>query len=258
MKKIILFLLIIVGLSSCRLFNPSLMLKTPRNYQYSQMKDSVANVEYKISANDIIEMRLYSNDGFRLTEVTNVTSSNSTTTTQNVNQSSVPYTIDIDGNAKLPVIGKTALKGLTIRQAEHMLEEKYSLYYIRPFIMLKVTSKRIIVFPGEGGAGKVIPLDHNNTTLIEGLALAGGVSTNGKAYQIKLIRRINDKSEVYHIDLSTINGLNQANLVLQANDIIYVEPRIRISQSIVNEITPVISLISSLLVFYALFNLNHQ
>ena len=224
------------------------MLKTPKGYQYSQMQDSSSAKEYKISANDIIEFRLYSNDGFKLTDVTS--STGATAATQNLNQNTIQYPIDIDGQAKLPVIGRTLLKGYTIRQAEQMLEEKYSLYYIRPFIMIRVTSKRVIIFPGQGGTAKVIPLDHNNTTLIEGLALAGGLSNDGKAYEIKLIRRTGDKSEVYHIDLSKIDGLKEGNIVLQANDIIYVEPRLRVSQSVISELTPYFTLLTSFILIY--------
>ena len=230
------------------------MLKTPKGYKYAEMKDSISNLEYKISANDIIEMRLFSNDGFKLTDVT---SSNTTTSNfANTTQGTLPYIVDIDGEVKLPVIGRTLLKGLTIRQAEAMLEEKYSLYYIRPFIILKVPSRRVIIFPGSSGAGKVIPLLNNNTTLFEGLALAGGLTYDGKAYQIKLIRKTADKPEVYHIDLSKIDGLKQGDIILQANDIIYVEPRLRISQGIVNELSPIFSILSSLLLVYTIVNIR--
>ncbi len=252
MKKIVYLLILLIGFSGCRLLNPSLMLRTPRGYQYSQMKDTLAVQEYKISANDVIEFRLYSNDGFKLTDVTSSTATGG----QNLNQSALQYTIDIDGNTKLPVLIQTKLKGLTIRQAEQMLEEKYSLYYIRPFVMLKIVSRRVIIFPGTGGQSKVIPLEHNNTTLFEALALAGGLSNDGKAYEIKLIRRATDKSEVYHIDLSKISGLPEGNIVLQANDIIYVEPRLRISQGIVNEIGPILSILSSFLIVYELYYVN--
>lgn len=255
MQKTLYFLILLLGFSGCKLLNPSLMLKTPRGYQYSQMKDSLAAQEYKISANDIIEFRLYSNDGFKLTDVTSSTAA--TNGGQNMNQMILQYPVDNEGNTKLPVLMRTSLKGMTIRQAEQMLEEKYSLYYIRPFVMLKVVSRRVIVFPGTGGVSKVIPLEHNNTTLFEALALAGGLAYDGKAYEIKLIRRVTDKPEVYHIDLSKITGLGEGNIVLQANDIIYVEPRLRISQGIVNELAPLFSVLSSFLVVYELYYISN-
>lgn len=228
------------------------MLKTPKGYKYSEMKDTSSNLEYTISPNDIIELRVFSNDGFKLTDVT----SSNTTTTINYSQGILPYQVDFAGMVKLPVIGLTEIKGLTINQAQRMLEEKYSLYYIRPYILLRVISRRVIVFPGTGGTSKVIMLTHNNTTLIEALALAGGLSYDGKAYQIKLIRRTTPTPEVYHIDLSTIEGIKQGNIVLQSNDIIYVTQRIRISQGILNEISPVVSILTSLLLVFTVLNLR--
>jgi len=249
MKKLVLFFVATIALTGCRILNPSRMLKTPKNYQYADIKDSMKTLEYSISANDIIEFRLYSNDGFKLTDVT---SAPITTTQQNVNQGVLQYPVDIEGYSKLPVLGRTLLKGMTIRQAEKQLEEKYSLYYIKPFIMIKVVSRRVIVFPGEFGASKVIPLDHENTTPFEALALAGGIAIDGKAYEIKLIRRKPDKTEVFHIDLSTINGLNEGNIVLQANDVIYVENRLRVTSAVVNELAPFFTVLSSVLVIYEL------
>ena len=258
MKKILLPLLLLVVLSSCRMLNPSLMFKTPKHYQYAEMKDSSAHLEYKISANDVIEFRLFSNDGFKLTDVTASASTNSSTQIQTSGQTTNSYIVDIDGYAKLPVLGRTLLQGLTIREAEKMLEEKYSLYYVHPFILIKIDSKRVVIFPGAGGAGKVIPLEYSNTTLMEGLAIAGGITTDGKAYEIKLIRRTpGQKVAVYHIDLSNINGIAQGNIVLQANDIIYVEPRLRISQGIVNELAPILSILSSVLLVYVTVHTYH-
>jgi len=97
-------------------------------------------------------------------------------------------------------------------------------------------------------------LVNNNTTLIEALALAGGISDNGKAKKIKIIRNVGNKDVVYLIDLSTIEGIKNAHMVLQSNDIVYVEPRRRYSSKFVQEMAPIISLISSALIVYSVTN----
>jgi polysaccharide export outer membrane protein len=107
-----------------------------------------------------------------------------------------------------------------------------------------------LVFPGSGGAGKVVTLENENTSLIEALALAGGITETGKAYKIKLIRGDHRNPQVQLIDLSTVEGLRQSNLQLQANDIIYVEPVPRISQHVLSQITPIIGIITSVLLIY--------
>ena len=55
------------------------------------------------------------------------------------------------------------------------------------------------------------------------------------------------------MDLSTINGLTLANIKVQANDIIYVEPRFRMLNVINKEITPIVTLITTSLIFFQLF-----
>ena len=91
---------------------------------------------------------------------------------------------------------------------------------------------------------------------MEAIATAGGILEDGKAYKIKLIRNNPDRNKkpfVYLMDLSTINGLTLANSKVQANDIIYVEPRFRLLNVINKEITPLVTLITTSLIFFQLF-----
>jgi polysaccharide export outer membrane protein len=101
-----------------------------------------------------------------------------------------------------------------------------------------------------GGSGTVVTLKNENTTLIEALALAGGITETGKAYKIKLIRGDSRNPQVQLIDLSTIEGMKQSNMLLQANDIIYVEPVPRISNAILSQITPIVGILTSMLLIY--------
>ena len=69
------------------------------------------------------------------------------------------------------------------------------------------------VFPGAGGEGKVVNLENENTTLIEALALAGGITNTGKANKIKVIRGDLRNPKVMLVDLSTIEGMKQSNML---------------------------------------------
>jgi polysaccharide biosynthesis/export protein len=84
------------------------------------------------------------------------------------------------------------------------------------------------------------------------LAKAGGIQ-DGKAHRIKLIRGDLKNPQVYLIDLSTIEGMTKANLTLQANDIIYVEPRDKVPQKVLEAITPYLTLLTTFLLIYGLF-----
>lgn len=245
--KYLLLLSVILWFSSCKVFRSNLMLKTPKDYTYDKIVDSLSKQDYKIEANDIVHIRIFSNDGFKIVDLANSTSSGTN------NFLELDYLVNRDGTAKLPLIGRVKLAGLSIREATEYLEQVYAEYYVKPFAYVTITNKRVIVFPGNGGTARVLNLVNNNTTVIEALALTGGVADDGKAYKVKLIRNQGDnKPKVYLMDLSKIEGIAVGNTVVLAQDIIYVEPRYRLARTLVSEITPIISLISSTFLLYSL------
>jgi polysaccharide export outer membrane protein len=109
------------------------------------------------------------------------------------------------------------------------------------------------VFPGEAGQASVITLENQNTTVLEALALAGGVRSRGIASKVKLIRTTSEGRDVFLLDLSTIEGVKDASLIVQANDIIYVSSTPDLASGFLNEITPIVSITSSLSLLYAVF-----
>ena len=256
MRKLF-YLFIILSLTGCDILYPSMMLKTPGNYPFTKLSDSTSSPEYVIAPYDFVNMRLFSNDGFKLVDFTNVsdnTNGNSGSNSMLYINNGVQYLVRGDGTIDFPVIGKIKISGLSIKQTIAILEEKYSQFYIKPYIMLDVTNRRVIVFPGDPGTAKVIPLVNSTTTLIEAIALAGGITESGKAKEIKLIRGDPNKPQVYLIDLSTINGVKAANTVLQANDLVYVTPQRRPAQEALTRLAPTLTLFSTILLTIALIN----
>jgi polysaccharide biosynthesis/export protein len=239
-KSYFALILCAVTLSACNI-NSSIMLQAKKDYPYSIPPLAGQSPEYRISSNDIIEFRIFSNDGARLIDSEQGAGSSAAIR----GGASMEYRVDAEGMVRLPVIGKFLISGMTVREAELALQQKYNEQQNRPFITLNVSNRRVIIFPGEHGSARVLPLMNNNITLMEALAMAGGISQNGKAKRIKLIRGSLSNPEVFLINLSRIEGLKQADIVLQANDIIYVEPRLRITQGVIAEIAPYVTLITT-------------
>lgn len=220
------------------------MLKTPRDFVFDT-PPKVPQEEYIISPNDILKFKLYSNDGFIIIDLASGAKASNSSFGQ-----TITYTVDYQGVTSLPIIGDLKISGYTIKEAISLLEEKYADFYVDPFIQLEVTNKRVVVFPGTGSDAQVVTLQNNNTKLIEVLGFVGGISKKGKAARIKILRETSQKREIYLIDLSTIEGINNADMVVQANDIIYVEPIADIAREVLADVTPVISLLSSALVIW--------
>ena len=124
---------------------------------------------------------------------------------------------------------------------------------MKPYINLKITNKRVIVFPGQAGSARVLSISNNNTTVLEALALAGGISDDGKAYKVKLIRNTPGQNpQIYLMDLSKIDGLALGNTQVQAYDLIYIEPRYRPIRTLSSEVAPLLTLLTTFIILYSL------
>jgi len=228
------------------------MFKTPKDYEFD-VPETLTDEEYKISPGDIIQFTLYANNGFMIIDLSSLGAGSSSAKNRVDNRTlNVHYFVQDDGYVKLPSLLMTKLAGLTVFEAEAFLEEKYSKYYIDPFVILRVTNRRVIVSTGGGGTSKVVTLKNVNTRLIEALAEAGGIVDRGKAKKVKVIRQVGDTHEVYQFDLSTIEGLEAADMIVQANDIIYVTPSPQIASEVLDDLLPILTLFTSLVAAYAL------
>lgn len=241
-----LLLAVLLAFSSCRLV-PNRMFQTPPGYVFAQ--DSLKRLDgpYIIQSDDKLELHIYSNDGFQLVDLTETNIAQYTT-------QGILYVVEENGEAKMPVIGRIMLKGMSIKSAEDLLQEKYSKYYKDPFVLLRVVSRRAYVFYGDGGRGTVIQLDNDHTSLFEALAKAGGISDYSKAYNIRIIRGDYRNPRIYFADVSTINGLKDSELQVYPNDIIYVDSGSNLRKRLTSELLPFISIITSLIVFVAYLN----
>jgi len=206
--------------------------------------------DYVIGPGDRFTFHFSTNNGERV--LSSMTGINNADSYNNKNNQLIQdYLVRRDGTAELPVIGLLKVQGYTTIQLEDTLTELLSKNYINPFVQIKLSNQRIIIFPGRGEA-KVVYLSNVNTTLLEVIALAGGLSEDARANSIKLIRKNKNKREIYKIDLSTIQGLKQAEMIVQSNDYVYVDVKPRIASSVLTEVSPWLSILTSVLIIFTL------
>lgn len=219
------------------------MFKVKKGYEYSDFKPS--EKEYKLKPYDKLDIRVYTNDGIKLIDA-NISGGQQQFKAE-------PYPIEFDGKVKVPTLGRIDIAGLTIREAEAKLEKDYSQYYNDPYVTLTVVNRRVMVFASGSTKASVIEIKNENFTLIEALAESGGVSDFSKAHRIKLIRGELNNPQVFLFNISKLKDMQKANFLLQANDIIYVEARPRYASKILSEVTPYLSLLTTILLVYGLF-----
>jgi polysaccharide export outer membrane protein len=201
------------------------MFKSTEGHVPEAVKKEAITTEknYVIQKNDLLKLDIYSNNGERLIDP-NPDMSGSSINSKTTNQSSqepteqASYLVDLNGLAKLPMVGELKMEGLTLRQAEEIVQKEYAKYFKEPFVKMSYVNKRVIVLGAPGG--QVIPLTNQDVSVVEVLALAKGVDNFTKVANIRLIRG----EHVYQIDLSTIQGYLKGNMIVEPGDIVYVEP----------------------------------
>ena len=282
--KFLRFFLFILAVSfySCRsAYNQNIMFKTTGSVNLQKLKVSLANAEsnYIIQPNDYLNVRVYTNKGERIfdpngelpfgTPGSNTNGAARTSTrvsnnTQNNNAgnlgSNTEFLVQYDGTIKLPMVDYVKISGLTLLQADSLLQTLYAKYYVQPFVTTRVTNNRVFVLGAVGGqgggnqgAGTVIQMANDNMNLLEVVALAGGIPQGGKAQNVRIIRNyMSAEPMVQIINLSTIEGMRQASLHIEPNDVVYIEPNQRIFFEVLRDVTPVLNTFVALVSTYLL------
>ena len=172
--------------------------------------------DYLIEVNDVLGIDIYNKGGEILIDPENVLAPERYSNQEDKRE--ITYLVNSQGTIKLPMIGQASLAGLTLREAEDLLENKYAEYYDKLFVQIRFLNKRVFVLGASGG--QVAPLVNNHTTLSEVLSMSGGLDINAKAHNIRVVRQ----NSVWVANFSSMEGFLETDIVVQPNDIIYIEP----------------------------------
>lgn len=233
-------------LGSCKIYKQDIMFKLDDQFSESELAIAVKLAEdnYRIREDDLLRLEILTNNGERIIDPN--FELRRTAGVQNMQQTNqVQYLVRQDGMVKLPMVGDVALAGLTIYEAEQKLQGLYAVHYKEPYAVLTFQNKRVIVLGANGG--QVIPLTNENTSLIEIVAMSGGIGQGAKSQNVKLIRGNLNTPEIYKIDLSTVSGMRTSIVRVEPGDIIYIEPWRRVWLESLRDLSPILSLVSSVI-----------
>ena len=247
MKNVILFILTAIVVSSCSTLDKSRMLKTPTNYKFKAFADSINyKKSYKIAVDDEVAVQMYSNDGYSIISLT----SGGGGAGGGASGGGISYKVRTDSTIKVPLIGRIKVAGLSLDEVERKIELKLVNQFNSPFVICRISNRRVYLFQG-GYNSSIVQLQNENTTLFEILAGSGGIYGEGNASRIKLIRGDLKNPDIYLVDLSTIDGMKTANLNLMAGDIIYIDPFINYAARISSDVGSIFGFLSTILLVYS-------
>ncbi len=248
--KFVLLVFVIAAFQSCSTLSVTKgrMLKTPLDFKYSDFKETKSDLAYRIAVDDAIVINMFANDGYNFVMLSGGQGSQNSQNRGGIRQ----YKVRADSTIKVPIIGKFKVVGFTLEELETTLEKLLEKQYQSPFVTIEIENRRIFVFSGISTAATFL-LSNQNTTLFEVLAGSGGIPGNSNASKIKIIRGDLKNPEIYLIDLSTIEGMKDANLTMQAGDIVYIEPFINYASIVTSDITNLLGVLTTGVLVYTLF-----
>jgi len=216
----------LVVLSSCSarkehsLFNAASDVVTDTIKQVYVVNDQgISDAYYKIKIDDRLAVRNLQNPEFGSTATTTMISGSVSGGSTSV----LSYPVESDGMVNLPAIGRVEVAGLSRKEAALKIQDIYKTKLLKdPIIELTVVSLKVTLLGEFSRQGNFL-LERENTTLIDIIGEAGGITKTADPKSLKIIRGDRSHPEIIYVNLSDINSLASKKLVLQNNDIIILQ-----------------------------------
>ncbi len=223
MKKNLFFFAIILGLliaSSCTSRKNLIYISDlPKGDTVSRFSQNDLNVI--LQPGDVVYIKILSLD--KVTSALFNLDVTGSSTTGEVSTTLRGYTIDDKGFIRLPVVDTIQVAGLSISEAEQLVQKKIDGYFKNATVILKLLNTKISVL-GEVNRPGTYSILRNSINLFEALALAGDITQYGDRKKVLIIRTINNENITFRVDLTKENTLATEQFYLLPNDIIIIEP----------------------------------
>lgn len=193
-----------------------------------------AEYDYKIVTQDRVSIEVYKHPDL-------------STSTENKSNEKLGLKVSKDGTIRLPLINDVKIEGLTEEETALLIEEKLSKYIRSPHVKVEILNKRAYVL-GEVKNPGVVAFNTDYMNIINLISLQGGFTEYADKENIKIIKGDLKNPKVSSLDLTDMNDIKVSNLIIEPNDIIYIQPNDTKQTNLkINEYTPLLGLIGSLL-----------
>lgn len=222
MKKIFLsiILLSLLMLQSCT---------TKKQMLYMQDLDNYANstINYtspKIQPNDILKVEVGDLNPL-VAAPFNINNGNTGMQTSVDMMKLSGYLVNPQGNIMMPILNEVKVGGLTPANAEIKIKERLisENYLVNPTVQVRVLNNKFTILGEVNGPG-VKSFTEETISFLDAIGLAGDLTYSAIRKDIKLIREVDGKRLVYHVDLTTASWMSNPNFRIRQNDVIVVTP----------------------------------
>jgi polysaccharide export outer membrane protein len=186
--------------------------------------------EYKLQYNDIIDVNIQTVDDMLQTGF-NTRSVQMNGQMGNVAGQSggdiyymTGYSVDKEGNIRLPIIGDVNVQNKTLEEARTQIESQLRQFVTSElYVKVKLGGIRYSALGEFRRPGKFVVLQ-DRMTIFEAVANAGDLSTVAKRNEILLIRQYPEGTKLHRLNLNDRKLVQSPYYFIQPNDQIYAEP----------------------------------
>lgn len=143
--------------------------------------------------------------------------------------------IDGQGRIRVPYLDTMTIAGMTVREAEDLLERTYIAndIYITPQITVRVVEyavREVSVLGEVNKPGNIaLPIEADGLDIREVISQAGGFTNIARSRKVVVTRRMGNSKETFEVDVDDMlrkgkSGASSGFLV-QAGDVVYVPER---------------------------------
>ncbi|RSK43096.1 response regulator [Hymenobacter rigui] len=129
--------------------------------------------------------------------------------------------VDSNGEVTVPKLGKVALGGLTVPEAEETLKARFGKSVVNPLVTVQVLNKEVTVLGEVNTPGKLV-LDKDRTSLVQVLGRAGDFNNYADKRLVKVLRQQGSKVQESVFDLTRMDTYVQSNTLIMPGDVVYV------------------------------------
>jgi polysaccharide export outer membrane protein len=133
------------------------------------------------------------------------------------------YSVDPEGNIRLPVIGKVQVADLTIEELQTKLQAQVEIYLNDATVLVNMVSYKVSVL-GEVAKPGQFYIYNNRVNIFEAISRAGDLQDFANRKRVILVRQTREGSQSTTIDLTDSNLISSPFYYLRPNDVLYIEP----------------------------------
>ncbi len=133
------------------------------------------------------------------------------------------YSVSAHGNITLPVLGDMQVLGLTSEELKQKVYTALTPYLKDAVVSVKIVNFKVTVI-GEVTRPVVVPVNGERLNVLEAIGAAGDMTPYSYRFNVKVLRKTADGTEVGHLNFNTSNMLLSPFYQLRQNDVVYVEP----------------------------------